>query len=106
MGFGSQTGEVELNLLFLARENEPPANDDFDDASLIAQLATSVDGTNEFATGKANEPLATDNPGRLSSVWWKWIADRTTPVSATTLGSSIDTILALCVADELGNPSW
>ena len=103
-GFGTQTGDVELNLLFLPHENDPPVNDDFGNASLIAQLDTPYDGTNEFATGKANEPLATDNLGRLSSVWWKWTADRTTPISATTLGSSIDTILALCVADELGNP--
>jgi len=95
-GFGSQTGQIELNLFFIASDYESPVNDESTHATLISQLGTPVDGTNEFATGKANEPLAENNPGRLSTVWWKWVADRQTPIAATTLGSSIDTILALC----------
>jgi hypothetical protein len=101
-GFGSQTGEINLNLLFLPAHEQAPENDDISNAYLLTNFDFTAYGSNEYATGKSNEPLASLDQGKLSSVWWKWTADRETAISADTLGSEIDTVLVLCTYDDSG----
>jgi hypothetical protein len=59
-----------------------------------------VDSTNVGATKEAGEPLHAGNPGG-SSVWFRWTAPVAGPVVFDTLGSTIDTALAVYVGSRV-----
>ena len=71
-----------------------PANDDRDQAMFIIALDLDICGTNTFATSEPSEPVHAQN-GCGRSLWWKWQAASSQTISATTVGSSFDTVLAI-----------
>lgn len=76
----------------------PPANDDFQDAVVLAGLSGSVGGTNVDATGEPGEPNhAQGQAAPLASVWWSWTPDTSGQAVIDTLGSDFDTDLAVYV---------
>jgi hypothetical protein len=70
-----------------------PANDDWSQAAILASN-TSVIGTNTHATRQANEPVP-DGAYSGKSIWWAWTAGANGVFTATTTGSSFDTVLGV-----------
>jgi hypothetical protein len=73
----------------------PPPNDDFSSARDLGSGATSsLAATNLWATGESGEPAHSNSP-TASSVWFRWSAPGSGPVSVRTCGSDFDTVLAV-----------
>ena len=70
-----------------------PANDDFDDAQVISANG-SVSGTNNGATEESGEPWHGGSVSS-SSVWFRFTAPADGFLTANTLGSDFDTVLAI-----------
>ncbi|MDH3629393.1 MAG: FG-GAP-like repeat-containing protein, partial [Acidobacteriota bacterium] len=70
-----------------------PPNDDFDDATILATEGT-VSGTNVGATEVPTEPMHGGVLGG-TSVWFRWTAPADGFLSADTMGSDFDTVLAI-----------
>ncbi|HTD68273.1 MAG TPA: Ig-like domain-containing protein [Candidatus Limnocylindria bacterium] len=78
-----------------------PANDLWIQASEV-DLGVIVLGTNTYATAETDEPNHAGNAaGR--SLWWRWQANASGPVTATTLGSSFDTVLAIYTGSNVAS---
>ncbi len=76
----------------------PPPNDNFADAQVIPSRAASILVSTRCATRESREPrLPADNPDRPGgpSVWFRWVAPLTGPITISTEGSNFDTLLAL-----------
>jgi hypothetical protein len=86
-GYNGAVGTVMLNL-------NPPADDDFASAFVIAGPAGS---TRNYTVGASKEPgepaHAFDVGGH--SVWYRWVAPMSGPVEFNTVGSTFDTTLAI-----------
>lgn len=87
-GEAGASGQIRLRLL------NGPANDQFASAVNLGS-ATSVfaQGNNFAASAQVGEPVHGAAGG--GSVWWNWTAPATGWVTATTRGSSFDTLLAV-----------
>jgi hypothetical protein len=70
-----------------------PDNDDFANATVLATEG-SIAGTNLGATDELSEPYHADTLGG-ASVWFRWTAPADGFLSADTLGSDFDTLLAI-----------
>lgn len=70
-----------------------PDNDDFADATVLAAEGT-ITGTNVGATMEPSEPMHAQSIAG-ASVWFRWTAPTTGFISADTLGSNFDTVLAI-----------
>jgi|GEM_PF-2268051 len=88
-GFRGQTGAVMLTWNLGA-----PINDNFSNAQTISGNTGIVGGNNLDATKEPGEPNHAGNPGG-HSIWYRWQAPGTGPVTFTTAGSSLDTVLAV-----------
>ena len=77
-----------------------PANDDWSQAAVIPSLNVSVTASNTYATRESNEP-APGGAGSGKSIWWKWSAVSNGVVTATTAGSSFDTVLGVYTGTNL-----
>ena len=62
-----------------------PANDHFADRALLRGLRTQVGVATRLATRESNEPLLTGAPD-ARSIWWKWAAPSTGPVTVVVSG--------------------
>jgi hypothetical protein len=71
-----------------------PSNDAFEAAQDLAGGLVSAMGSTVGATKEAGEPLHAGDPGG-ASVWFRWQAASTGPVTVRTIGSSFDTLLAV-----------
>jgi hypothetical protein len=81
-----------------------PANDNLSQASIIPSLNTTVIATNTYATREPSEPVHGDvSAGK--SVWWTWTATATGTFSASTMGSTFDTVLAVYTGPNVGSLS-
>ncbi len=79
-----------------------PPNDLFADAVTISGASgqatgTTVDATNELATGEPHHAGA----GPWHSVWWRWTAPSSGPFAFDTHGSSFNTVLAVYTGTSL-----
>jgi serine protease len=93
---------VALNL------TRPPANDDFLNAQALTVSATSefgLAGSNILATKQANEPNHNGDIGATTSVWYKFVAPVSGPITIDTEGSPTltDTVLAIYTGTVLGS---
>jgi len=78
----------------ISAANPRPANDDWNQATLLSDLNTSVSGSNTHATAQADETsLGGAHAGK--SIWWAWTAGSNSVFTATTAGSSFDTVLGV-----------
>lgn len=84
---------IALNLL------RPPANDNFAQARAVTVLATQelgVGGSNVGATKEVGEPNHNGNPANTSTVWFRFRAPVSGPITLDTEGSGLsDTVLAV-----------
>jgi subtilisin family serine protease len=85
---------VALNL------TRPPANDDFLGAQAVTVSATTefgLAGSNVLATKQTGEPDHNGNSGATTSVWYKFVAPVSGPITIDTEGSPTltDTVLAI-----------
>ncbi len=83
----------------------PPANDNFANAVSVSGLTGTINGTNVNATGETGEAIHWNLSGTASSVWYRWTAPATGLASIDTVGSSLDTILAVYTGSTLANLS-
>src|SRR5438552_6058187 len=74
--------------------NAQPVNDAFANGQSLSGSTGSVTGNNVGATKETGEPNhAGDSGGH--SVWYRWTAPASTPVTIDTIGSSFDTLLGV-----------
>ncbi len=85
--FGFTARAVILNLT-----SGSLSNDDFSNALPIQGKVYSISWNNNLASKEAGEPAHAGNMGG-KSVWWKWTATDSGPVTIDTEGSTFDTIL-------------
>jgi len=71
-----------------------PTNDNWSHASALAGLNIAASSSNTYATGEPNEPIH-GGMGVGKSVWWSWNAVSNGVFTATTAGSTFDTVLAV-----------
>src|SRR5436853_2860043 len=79
-----------------------PLNDAFTNSTVLAGLTNYVLASNEGASWEAGEPQHAGSTGG-SSVWWTWTAPESGTFSASTAGSSFDTLLAVYQGSALSN---
>jgi hypothetical protein len=79
-----------------------PANDDFGNTQALSGLPTelAVPESSRFASKQMGEPDHAGNPGG-ASIWFKWTAPRSGPVSLSTCGSNFDTLLTVYTGSSL-----
>jgi hypothetical protein len=68
----------------------PPANDPFSGSQFISGTSVSAGGTNRYATWQPGEPGSNSS---THSVWYRWTAPFSGPVTMDTCTSSFDTVL-------------
>jgi hypothetical protein len=91
-GNGNVNGSTSGTLGLLAHV---PCSDAFAGAPALAGANGAVFGTTDGATGEAGEPNHAGSSGALNSVWCRWTAPASGPVTFDTTGSSFDTTLAV-----------
>ena len=83
------------NTGYKAAVNRPP-NDTFAKATVISGQRCTLGGSNKDAAAKeSGEPDHAGYASAKSSIWWKWTAPHNGKVQIDTIGSSIDTVLAV-----------
>ena len=98
-GRGSEHGTV---VLYWSQSGGPPANDYLADAFTLTGLSGATNSVTWDATTELNEPdrgLLTPN----ASSWHRWTAPVTGWFTFDTIGSSIDTVLAVYVGSEFAS---
>jgi hypothetical protein len=86
------SGAVDL---LLTQAQTGPANDAFSAAiPLIGSTASRAGDSSAEATKEPGEPNHAGNPGG-ASVWYRWTAPESGPVTVHTAGSDFDTLLAV-----------
>ncbi|MDB6112980.1 MAG: hypothetical protein JWR69_4730, partial [Pedosphaera sp.] len=88
----------------IGNPNAAPLNDNFAGSQALLGGFTSVPGTTLNATKEAGDPNHAGNAGG-HSVWYQWTALSTKAVTIDTLGSSINTLLAVYTGSSLGGLS-
>jgi hypothetical protein len=78
------------------------AGDDFMTALPLAGTDVIAYGTNISFTKEPGEPNHGGNPGG-KSIWWRWTAPESGPVSISTAGSSFSTLLAVYTGQTVSN---
>ncbi|MBI3882155.1 MAG: hypothetical protein HY301_19105, partial [Verrucomicrobia bacterium] len=73
--------------------NLPPANNQFTNAAILTGLFGTFANTNTFANKETGEPNHAGNAGG-ASVWFRWSAPASGPVTFSTVGSGFNTLLA------------
>ncbi len=92
---------VDYELLYPARAQgviagtAGPANDQFANAIALTGSTTTTNGSNANATLEFLEPPHNGRNAAGASVWWRWTAPVAGPVVIDTVGSAIDTLLAV-----------
>jgi subtilisin family serine protease len=89
---GTASADV-VNLNVRVSQN-PPLNDDIENAAVLEGDRDQAIAINRIATGQTNEPDHAGSSSPINSVWWKWIAPKDGPVTISTGRSTFDTTLA------------
>ena len=92
-GAFARSGEVVLNWK-TGSPLEAPDNDDFENATVIANASGTTTGTNVDADRQPGEPTHADLPGG-HSVWYAWTAPNSGTFAFDTDGTSFNTLLAV-----------
>src|SRR5204863_56106 len=77
-----------------------PANDNFANATQLADAGGNLTTTNVDATRESGEPNHAGVPGGRS-VWFTWTAQASGSVTVDTVGSAFDTMLAAYTGDAV-----
>lgn len=98
---------VDYELIYPARAQgritgvAGPVNDHFQNAIALTGALASTTGSNANATLEFLEPPHYGRLGSSGSVWWRWTAPVSGPVVIDTIGSAIDTLLAVYTGNSL-----
>ncbi|MEO8428465.1 MAG: lysyl oxidase family protein, partial [Verrucomicrobiota bacterium] len=79
----------------------PPPNDNFSRAQIISGSSGVVTTVNTYGTKESGEPNHAGNPGG-HSIWYSWTAPSSQSVNIDTVGSSINTLLAVYTGTGVG----
>ena len=71
-----------------------PPNDAFASAQAVDGRIVTVIGSNSCATRQASEPAHASNTA-AKSIWYRWVPNYTGQATITTMGSTLDTVLAV-----------
>src|SRR5439155_400698 len=93
-GFNGVTGSVALNWNQAPPPPPAPANDGFVNAQSLSGSSGSVSGSNANATKETGEPNHAGNAGG-HSIWYRWTAPTSDPVTIDTVGSAFNTLLGV-----------
>lgn len=85
---------VAVLLLFPQAGRAQPSNDAFANGQSLGGSTGSATGNNFGATKESGEPNHAGNSGG-HSVWYRWTASSSTPVTIDTVGSNFDTLLGV-----------
>jgi hypothetical protein len=85
----------------IAQATVRPANDDWSHAALLSALGETVSGSNLNASRESNEPTVPSGGGAGKTIWWAWTASASGAFTATTAGSSFDTVLGVFTGTNL-----
>lgn len=88
----------------LTESGNPPANDNFANAQVLSGTSTSASVNTTDATFEAGEPEH-NREAPKQSVWYRWMAPASGVVSVDTLGSELDTIIAVYTGGSLAGLS-
>ena len=89
-------------LLVSATNPAPPTNDAFANGQSLSGSTGSVSGGNVNATKETGEPNHGGDSGG-HSVWYRWTAPASTPVTIDTIGSSFDTLLGVYTGSSVSS---
>src|SRR5690348_6247581 len=105
-GWRSFAGVLALTMLGAASAFAQPANDNFANATPIdtSLLCGSITNDNTGSTPEIGEP-AHSSFQATNSVWYKLLAPQDGEVAVDTIGSSVDTVLAVYTGNSVGNLS-
>ncbi len=78
-----------------------PPNDHFANAIALSGNTATINGNNANATLEFLEPPHNGRNAAGASVWWRWTAPASGPVVIDTVGSTIDTLLAVYTGTAL-----
>ena len=76
-------------------------NDNFENATKVPAVGASFVSNNRYATIQANEPSHDGDTNAAASLWWNWTPPVATNVLIDTIGSKIDTLLAVYTGSTL-----
>jgi hypothetical protein len=85
-GNGAAVGGAGTLTLTLTPDLPPGANDNFANRAQISGTNVTVTGVNTNASKEAGEPNHAGNRGG-KSIWWRWVAPVSSPVTIDTIGS-------------------
>jgi hypothetical protein len=80
-----------------------PPNDNFASAIKVPAAGASYVENNTFATLQKNEPAHDGDTNDAASLWWAWTPSTSTNVFIDTIGSKIDTVLAVYTGNALAS---
>ena len=104
-GFRAGTNQAQGSVVLDLRQYPPGsqiANDNFEDATPLSTLSPLAIGSNLGATRQVNEPAHAGLRETLGhSVWWSWTALTNGPVTISTTGSELDTVLGVYTGASL-----
>ena len=103
-GINRWFSERDFDLTITAKYGPGPTNDMFVRAIALSGASVTAAGSNENATRESNEPDHVGNR-ETTSVWWKWTAPSSGRVTASTEGSSFDTLLAVYAGTSVSQRS-
>jgi hypothetical protein len=97
----SATNEVgATNVIYYSAVPLPP-NDNFSSATKVPAAGGTYFSNNKFATIETNEPAHDGDANAAASLWWNWTPTANTNVFINTIGSKIDTVLAVYTGSTL-----
>ena len=99
-GYGGVSGNVALSLAFTTGFTRP-ANDNFAAATVLVGGSAVGSGATNLASSETGEPAHAASAA-TRSVWFRWTATGTGPVTVSTAGSSFDTVLAAYTGSAVG----
>jgi Pro-kumamolisin, activation domain/Divergent InlB B-repeat domain len=76
-------------------------NDNFANATKVPVAGAAYFSNNKFATLEVGEPAHNGDTNDAASLWWSWTPSTSTNVFIDTIGSQIDTVLAVYTGSTL-----
>ena len=99
-GYGGASGNVALSLAFTTGVTRP-ANDNFAAPTVLVGESAGGSGATNLASSETGEPAHAGSVA-THSVWFRWTATGTGPVTVSTAGSAFDTVLAVYTGSAVG----
>jgi subtilisin family serine protease/outer membrane protein assembly factor BamB len=100
-GYCETSGRLNLATAIVSTVNRP-FNDDFATRAPLSGSTLSVRSCNTLGTTEAGEPAHAGSTG-YASLWYDWTPTSSSQVTIDTIGSEMDTLLAVYTGDSLAS---